>query len=151
MTQDLFAPFIDVINNNTLLILLNVFFIIATITDIKFMKIFDVFNLIMLVTRIVTFFIFGFNFSYLLGGALIFVTFLGGALVTKAQIGGDIKFGGNIGLWIGFIPSAIVILLSIVINFIYRKITKNTKAIALAPFLYAGFLILLVLFKFVIK
>ncbi len=151
MTQDLFTPFIDVINNNTLLILLNVFFIIATITDIKFMKIFDVFNLIMLVTRIVTFFIFGFNFSYLLGGALIFVTFLGGALVTKAQIGGDIKFGGNIGLWIGFIPSAIVILLSIVINFIYRKITKNTKAIALAPFLYAGFLILLILFKFVIK
>lgn len=148
--MDVFTPFIDVINNNILLILLNIFFIIATITDIKVMKIYDIFNLIMLITRIVTFFIFGFNFSYLLGGALIFILLLGGAMVTKAQIGGDIKFGGNIGLWLGFIPSAIVILIAIVVNFIFRKITKNTKAIAFAPFLYIGFLILFVVFKFIV-
>ena len=150
MDTSLFTPFLDIINNNILLILLNIFFIIATITDIINMKIYNVFNLIMLITRIITFFIFGFSFSYLLGGALIFCILLGGAIFTKAQIGGDIKFGGNIGLWIGFIPSVLVILISIIINFIFRKITKNTKAIALAPFLYAGFLILFIIFKFLI-
>lgn len=150
MTTDLFTPFLDVINNNILLILLNIFFLTATITDIIKMKIYNIFNLIMLITRIVTFFIFGFSFSYLLGGALIFCILLGGAMFTKAQIGGDIKFGGNIGLWVGFMPSVAIILLSVVLNFIFRKITKNTKAIALAPFLYAGFLILLVIFKFVV-
>lgn len=140
-------PFKEVIENNYLLILLNIFFIIATITDIKYMKIFDIFNLIMLITRIVTFFIFGFNFTYLVGGILIFITLLIGALITKAQIGGDIKFGGNLGLWFGFLPAAIILLISIVVNFIFRKITKNTKAIALAPFLYISFIILFIFVK----
>lgn len=145
--QEYLLPFKEVIENNYLLVVLNIFFMIATITDIKFMKIFDIFNLIMLVVRIVTFFIFGFNFSYLTGGILIFITFLIGALLTKAQIGGDIKFGGNIGLWVGFIPAAIILFASIIINFIFRKITKNTKAIALAPFLYIGFIVLFIITK----
>ena len=142
-------PFKEVVDNNILLILLNIFFLIATITDIKFMKIFDVFNLIMLITRIVTFFIFGFSFTYLIGGILIFMTLLIGALITKAQIGGDIKFGGNLGLWVGFLPAAFILLISIVINFVFRKITKNTKAIALAPFLYVSFLILFFIVKII--
>ena len=134
-------PLNNTINNLYLLIILNIFFIIATYTDIRYMKIYNKFNLVMLITRIITFFIWGFNIQYLIGGILIFVVFLGGAIVTKAKIGGDIKFGGNIGLWVGFMPSVFIILLTLVINLIFRKITKNTKPIALAPFLYVSFII----------
>lgn len=135
------GPLINTIDNIYLFIILNIFFIIATYTDIKYMKIYDKFNLVMLITRVITFFIWGFSFQYLLGGLLIFIVFLAGAIATKAKIGGDIKFGGNIGLWIGFMPSVFVMLLTIIVNLIYRKITKNVKPIALAPFLYVSFII----------
>lgn len=132
----------NLLNEPILFIIFNIFLIIATFTDIKWMKIYDKFNIIMLITRIITFFIFGFNMQYIIGGILMFGTLLLGAMLTNAQIGGDIKFSGNVGLWIGFMPSVIVLVLSIIINLIFRKLTKNTKAIALAPFIYAGFLIL---------
>lgn len=139
------TPLLDVITNVPLFIILNIFFIIAVITDIKFMKIYDKFNIVMLVVRIITFFIFGFSFSYVVGGILMFVSLLIGAMITNAKIGGDIKFSGNLGLFVGFIPSVLIMFTAILINFIYRKITKNTKAIALAPFLYVGFLIVSIL------
>lgn len=141
------GPFQEVIDNIYLLVLLNAFFIFATITDIKYMKIYDKFNILMLLTRIISFFIFGFNFSYIIGGALMFVVILFGALLSKAQIGGDIKFSGNIGLWLGFMPSVYILFIAIIINFIFRKITKNTKAIPLAPFLFVGFLVLFTICK----
>lgn len=129
------------IETPVLLILINIFFIIATFTDIKWMKIFDKFNIVMLIVRIVTFFIYGFEFQYLIGGFLMFATLLIGAMLTNAKIGGDIKFSGNIGLWLGFMPSILVLIFAIITNLIFRKITKNVKAIALAPFLYLGFII----------
>ena len=134
--------------NPILLILLNLFFVFACFTDIKWMKIYDKFNILMLVTRIVTFFIFGFNIQYLIGGFLMFAVVLLGAMMTNARIGGDIKFSGNIGLWIGFMPSVLVLVFAILTNLIFRKITKNVKAIALAPFLYLGFIIVCLLAYF---
>jgi Flp pilus assembly protein protease CpaA len=138
----------ELLNEPILLILLNVFFIIATYTDIKWMKIYNKFNIVMLIVRIVTFFIFGFSFQYLLGGFLMFATVLVGAMMTNARIGGDIKFSGNIGLWLGFMPSIAVLGIALITNLIFRKITKNVKAIALAPFLYLGFIILCVITYF---
>lgn len=132
----------NLLNEPILFIIFNLFLIIATFTDIKWMKIYDKFNIVMLITRIITFFIFGFDMQYIIGGILMFGTLLLGAMLTNAQIGGDIKFSGNVGLWIGFMPSVIVLVLSIIINLIFRKLTKNTNAIALAPFIYSGFLIL---------
>ena len=72
-----------------------------------------------------------------------------GALLTNARIGGDIKFSGNIGLWLGFMPSILVLVFSLIINLIFRKITKNVNAIALAPFLYIGFIITCVIAYFI--
>lgn len=135
--------FKQIILNPYLLVILNMFFIIATYTDIKYMKIYDKFNIVMFITRIITFFIFGFNIEFIIGGILMFLVLLSAAVVTNAQIGGDIKFSGNIGLWLGFIPSAIILAISLIINLIFRKITKNIKPIALAPFLYVSFLLLL--------
>ena len=139
----------NLLNEPILFILLNVFFIIASFTDIKWMKIFDKFNIVMLITRIITFFIFGFSFQYLIGGILMFSCLLLGALLTNARIGGDIKFSGNIGLWLGFMPSILVLVFSLIINLIFRKITKNVNAIALAPFLYIGFIITCVIAYFI--
>ena len=139
---------LDLVGQHLELFVFNLFFMFATFTDIKWMKIFDKFNILMLITRIVVFVIYGFSFEYLLGGLFMFMAVLFGAIITKAQIGGDIKFSGNIGLWIGFVPAAIVMFLAIIINFIFRKITKNTKAIALAPFLYVGFLIIFAVYYF---
>lgn len=139
----------DLLKEPILLILLNIFFLVASFTDIKWMKIYDKFNIVMLVTRIVTFFIFGFRFEFLIGGILMFGCLLLGALMTNARIGGDIKFSGNIGLWLGFMPSITVLLIALFINLVFRKITKNVNAIALAPFLYVGFIITCVIAYFV--
>ena len=132
----------NLLSEPILFAILNVFFVIATYTDIKVMKIYDKFNIAMFLTRIVTFFIFGFSFQYLVGGVLMFSCLLLGALMTNARIGGDIKFAGNIGLFLGFMPSICVLVIALIINLIFRKFTKNVNAIALAPFLYVGFIIL---------
>ena len=142
------SPIVQFNNNLTqhfsniyLFVILNIFFIIATYTDLRYMKIYDKFNIALLITRIITAFIFGFSTNLLLGGLVIFLAFLFSAMYTKDKIAGDIKFGGNVGLWLGFIPSIAFVVLTILTNLIHRVFTGNKKKIPLAPYFYLSYLI----------
>jgi len=107
------------------------------------MKIYDKFNAVMLTTRLLSFFIIGgFKFDYLFGGIILFAVFLLGAVMTGDNIAGDIKFAGNIGLWCGLIPSVIIIFFTLLLNLIFRFVFKLKKKIPLAPYFYAGYIIL---------
>ena len=137
-------------SNIYLVVILNLFFIFATYTDLKYMKIYDKFNIVMLVTRLITLVIFGFEKDWLLGGLVIFLTYLIIAMYTGDKMAGDIKFGGNIGLWMGFYPSILIVLLSVITNLISRLFTGNKGKVPLAPFLYLAYIMLAVyFFKFV--
>jgi len=124
------APIIRLFLNSPEIILLNIFFIIASYTDCKSYKIYDKFNLVMFSTRILYFIILFVFFpgqisiTYILsciGGAIImFLSFLIPAMITGDSIGGDIKFAANIGLWAGATPALLLTLIASITNFIYR-------------------------------
>lgn len=153
-----------------LIILLNVFFIYASYTDIKTMKIYNKFNTIMLFSRIITFIIMLVTknlplltfLNYFFGAIIMFLSFLIPAMITYDSIGGDIKFAFNVGLWVGIIPSLFITLIGSITNFLWRilfvgsedkepyfKMIKNIpiffKAkhrVPLGPFFYLGYIIL---------
>lgn len=154
------------------IIMLNIFMLIASYTDLKDMKIYDKFNLFMLGTRIGTFIsmainnkiTFGEFMGYVGGAVLMFLLFLIPAMITLDSIGGDIKFAFNVGLWIGVHGALLVGLIGSVTNFLFRiffvgkkdkepyfKVFMNVpitfmakKILPLAPFFYLGYLILLI-------
>lgn len=134
--------------NTSVFIILNMFMWIACYTDMLELKIYNKFNILMLVVRLMLFPIFPITMNMVLGGIFVFLVFLISAMITFDSIGGDIKFGGNVGLWIGFIPSILLILITMISNLIFRAVTKNRKTIPLAPFFYFSYLMLFCLLSY---
>lgn len=133
----------SVFHNKFLLIIFLCFLLFASYSDIKKQLIYDKFNLIMFSVRIFTFFILGFQIKYIFGAIFMFLILLFAGVIVNKPMGGDIKFCGNIGLWLGFYDAAVVLFISLILNLIFRKITKNTNPMALAPFLLVSFIIIL--------
>ena len=112
------------------IIILNIFLIIATYTDCKSMKIYNKFNLIMLITRII--WLIGsaiiipesISWMYILdclfGGFILCLAFWIPAAISGDSIGGDIKFAFNLGIWCGSIPALFVALLAALLNLFFR-------------------------------
>lgn len=153
-----------------LIILLNIYFLYASYTDIKTMKIYDNFNLLMLVTRIVSFIIMictkQFSWllftNYIVGALIMFLAFLIPAMITWDSIGGDIKFAFNVGLWVGIVPSLFITLTATIFNIIWRILFVGSKdkepyfktiagrpifftakkRVPLGPFFYFGYILL---------
>lgn len=160
--------------NIILILLLNAFMIFATYTDIKSMKIYNKFNIVMLVTRIISFIVlFSMNQitlleigMFVLGAIIMFLAFLIPAMITLDSIGGDIKFAFNVGLWVGTHGGLLIAVIASITNFLFRiffvgkdqkdpymKIFLNVpvffkakKVVPLGPFFYLGYLILLGLY-----
>lgn len=159
-------------------IILNIFMLIASYTDIKSLKIYNKFNLAMLLTRvaIMAFMLISKQmtlidaFWYLVGGIVMFLMFLIPAMVTLDSIGGDIKFAFNIGLWTGVHAGLLIAVVGSVTNFLFRiffvgkedkepffkvfrgiPIFFNAKRILpLGPFFYLGWTVLFIVAKIII-
>lgn len=161
------------------IIILNIFLIIATYTDCKSMKIYNKFNLAMLITRVVWFIglaIFypsGISWMYVLdclfGALVLCLCFWIPAAISGDSIGGDIKFAFNLGLWCGSIPSLFLALIGALLNLAFRLLFgkkeekeshmkklfnygyiffKATGRVPLAPFFYAGYIVLFIVHFF---
>lgn len=114
------------------IIILNIFLIIATYTDCKSMKIYNKFNLVMLITRVAWFVVLGVCFPdltswlYVLdcifGAFILCLAFWIPAAIAQDQIGGDIKFAFNLGLWCGSIPALFLALIGTILNLLYRVV-----------------------------
>ena len=177
--QYIFDPILRLFEFLPEIIILNIFLIIATYTDCKSMKIYNKFNLTMLIVRAIWLVILGiffknlFSWSYVLdcifGGAVLCLAFWIPAAIAGDSIGGDIKFAFNLGLWCGSIPALFLALIGALLNLIFRIIFgdkekkefhmqklgkygylpfKATGRVPLAPFFYAGYIVLFIVHFF---
>ena len=139
----------SLLSNDVLMIILFTFFGVATITDLKSKKIYNIFNLIFFATRLVLGFIpvctLHFTIDSILGGILCFAFLTIPAIALMHKMGGDIKFLTVVGLFLGFKMSVILLLISCTYMLIYSLIRKiidksfNVKTIVpFAPFFSLG-------------
>jgi len=177
--QYIFDPILRLFEFLPEIIILNIFLIIATYTDCKTMKIYNKFNLVMLIVRTLWFVILGIFFPDLIslgyvldcifGAFILCLAFWIPAAMAKDQIGGDIKFAFNLGLWCGAIPALFLALAGTLLNLVYRVMFgkkenkefhiqslgkfgylpfKATGRVPLAPFFYAGYIVLFIVHFF---
>lgn len=147
----------NIYNNKILLLTLFTFLTIATYTDIKYLKIYDKFNLMFLCTRIVFIFMpvytYKLGIGHIIGGLISFVLILIPAIALMHKMGGDIKFMTVMGLYLGGYLSIIFLLLACFYNLIYSMISifmfkKHSKDILIpfAPFFLLSFITLSVVY-----
>lgn len=145
-----------IMNNYFIVIILLGFLVTATYTDIKCMKIYDKFNVIFLITRMLLIFMpvvgLEFTLNNLVGGIAGFLFLLIPAMALMHQMGGDIKFMGVLGLYLGFYATIILLIISCIYNIIYSIVSifvlKRSKAktnIPFAPFFLLAFITLIII------
>lgn len=99
------------------------------------MKIYNKFNLAMLLTRCLFFGVLAIFYKDLISGSYILNCVSGAfvlclafwipAAIANDSIGGDIKFAFNLGLWCGAIPALFLALIGTVLNILFRIIFGN--------------------------
>ena len=103
------------------------------------------------------------------GGIVLCFAFWIPAAIAQDQIGGDIKFAFNLGLWCGSIPALFLALIGAMLNLLFRIFFGNsekkefhmqkvgnygyipfkaTGKVPLAPFFYAGYIVLFIIHFF---
>lgn len=128
------------------------FLLIATYTDLKHMKIYDKFNGMFLITRMLLIVLpFGitYQWTHLFGGIIGFFFLLVPAMVLMHKMGGDIKFMFVLGMYLGGYYTIVLLFLSCIIHFSYSVVTifclkKQDKKtmVPFAPFFCISYCIL---------
>lgn len=130
------------------------YFAIASYTDIKDRKIYDwisgslaYYNALVFVIIPLLVGQWQISLNSVLGGLLAFTVLIAPAMLFLIKAGGDIKFSGAAGLGLGLIPTAMWLVVSAFMLFIYGKYLEKFKGqstwtvIPFAPFLFIGLLI----------
>lgn len=143
-------------NQPILVVLLAVYLVGATYTDIKSLKVYDKYNLLFFITFLSYFLIGPFTsinidhldwWMHIFGGIVAFFALLIPAMALMHQMGGDIKLVTVIGFVIGlplFFPFFIITCLVAAIYGFSRKFLfqKTVMKFPFAPFFLASFIIL---------
>lgn len=129
----------SVFENNIVSITLLLALVFATYTDVKYLKIYDKFNLTLLFIRGIFIFVpwynLPFSLSSLLSSITVFIFMLTMAVIFMHKMGGDIKFISVFMLFFNFeymlvfmsISSILSLIYSICLRFYFKKL-KNKKA-----------------------
>ena len=142
------------LDNKILLGVLLLFFIGATFTDVKKMKIYDWFNGLFLIVRVAFIFIpvysYKFHLTHLAGGIIGFLFLLIPAMALMHKMAGDIKFMAVLGTFLGGHLTIIFLLIACIYNLIYsvtaRFILKRNKILTpFAPFFLLSFITIIVI------
>lgn len=119
---------------------------IATITDVKSMKIPNKLNGAFLVLRVLLIFVIGFSWEFLLGGVLAFLGLTIPATIKMHKMGGDIKCLTVVGLYLGIWVMPAFLVITCILGLIYAGgklfINKSKSNMPFAPFFLATHLIL---------
>lgn len=127
---------LDTVFSNTLLsITLLCMLLYATYTDIKYLKIYNKFNLLIIFIRVIFIFIpnnsLPFTFQNIIASILAFTTFLTMAVIFMHKMGGDIKFIGAFMLFFNFEYMIVFIMIASILSLIYsisvKTYLKNRK------------------------
>lgn len=140
-------------NNYLLISVMFLFFIGATYTDVKSLKIYNKFNIAFFLTRIIFIFIptynLSFGISHIVGALIGFLILTIPAVALMHKMGGDIKFITILGLYLGAPLTILLLIISCVTMLIFsllKKITtkKEIKKVLVpfAPFFTISFVII---------
>lgn len=124
-----FNNYLDIVFSNVLLsVVLLVLLVYATYTDIKYLKIYNKFNLSIIGVRILFMIIpkyqLPFSFQNLIASAIAFLSFLILAMIFMHKMGGDIKFIASFMLFFNFEYMIIFVMISSLLNLIYALSLK---------------------------
>lgn len=147
-------------SNHVLCYMLLIFFIIATYTDIKSFKIYNKFNIVFFITRIIIIFVpvhgVQLTLNHLMGALIGFLTLTIPAMALMHKMGGDIKFITILGLYLGASLTVVLLLIScitmLIFSFTKKMITKEKikkVLVPFAPFFMISFVIMFIISTFI--
>lgn len=128
--MDNFNNCLELVFSNTLLsmVLLSML-VYATYTDVKYLKIYNKFNLLIVIIRLIFMFIpnYGLSFSIqnIIASVSAFLMFLTLAVIFMHKMGGDIKFIGAFMLFFNFEYMLVFVMISSILNLIYSLTVKT--------------------------
>lgn len=136
--------------NTIAMIILTLFLLFNTYTDIKKFKIYNVSNLLLVLSRIaltlIPFISYKLTFNNVLGALFSFLIILIPAVILMYRMGGDIKLITAIGFYLGIYMMPIFIFLTLITALSYalikKKMKQNYNKIPLAPFFLIAHVIL---------
>lgn len=135
-------------------VLFTTFLVIATITDIRTLKIPNKLNLTFFLVRIALIPIIGFSIYDVAGALLAFFALLIPAMVKMHKMGGDIKCATVIGLYAGFVLTSVFLLLACLYFILFQLIRMilgiNVKMLPFAPFFLAANITLMAIYCFLV-
>lgn len=125
-----FSNCLDLIFSNTLLsITLLCILFYATYTDIKYLKIYNKFNLLIIFIRVIFIFIpnnsLPFTFQNIIASTVAFTSFLAMAVIFMHKMGGDIKFIGAFMLFFNFEYMIVFVMIASILSLIYSVSVKT--------------------------
>lgn len=134
--------------NYFVVVVVSLFLVVATIYDIKFLRIPDKLNLAFFISRLLIIPWFGLSWSNLEGALLGFFVLLIPAMIKMHPMGGDIKNMTVLGLFAGIHITILIIGLSCTYGLIYGLskliLAKKSGLMPFAPFFLISFLTLFV-------
>ena len=140
--------FQETYSNLIIIIPVMVYLAIATITDIKSMKIPNKLNVGFLIIRLLLIPVIGFSLSSVAGAVIGFLALFIPAMVLMHKMGGDIKCIAVTGLFLGGWTMPIFIGTTCLLGLIYTIVkfikTKSKKNIPFAPFFLLAHIVLIV-------
>lgn len=149
----------SIYTNPLVFIVILLFLLFASYTDIKSFLIYNKMNLLFLICRIIFIFIpvysLGFNLEYLIGGVLGALFLMIPAMYLMKNMGGDIKLMAVLGLYLGAYNITILLYLSCITMLLFnfgRKLITKQSVLKLdtpyAPFFTVSFLIMGLIYIF---
>lgn len=118
----------------------------ASITDIKYNKVYHKMDLLYLGLRIAVVFWYPITLNTLIGGAVGFaLLFIPAFILNTSHMAGDIKFAGVLGVWIGGLPVLCALLIATVLMILTSAVLRKGKTGVLpyAPFISIGCIVTL--------
>lgn len=118
-----------IFDNPVASLVLLIYLMVATYTDVKYLKIYDKFNLSLVVTRIIFLFLpiynVEFNFDNIIASLVVFFTMLTFAVIFMHKMGGDIKFLTAFMLFFNFKFMLIFMATASLINLVYSLLLRH--------------------------
>lgn len=120
---------LSIFNNHLLTFILFCYLLIATYTDLKYLKIYDKFNLSLVLVRVMFMFlpVYGLELSFqnIIASVSVFLILLTFAVVLMHKMGGDIKFLTAFMLFFDLKFMVVFMAIASLINLIYLMILKR--------------------------
>lgn len=139
----------NIYGNPTTVLVLSIFLLIATATDIRSLKIPNSLNALFFLLRFLLIPWIGFSWQHVAGAIIAFFTLLMVGMIKNHKMGGDIKCLAVVGFYLGFPLIIPFILLSCAYLALYTFISllfrKNLKLLPFAPFFFLSHLTFILL------